>query len=137
MSKSHKVNTVYNIKYDTAATQSGLSDLRCDFYNPDQINFAHDPLVDFAILVELGTTGIYEGSFTPTTTGSWTLVVGSATANPPISGKTGRLEVESYIDSDRDGVTFDPTTDSQEAIRDAVDGVSANIASISRGGLLM
>jgi len=129
-----KINTPYEIVYDTDGTQSGLVDLRVDYYNPANV---HDPLVDFVTLTEVGTTGVYKGSFTPILTGQWTLIASSATSNPPITNKAGRIECVLYDETDLTGVGFSATTDSNTAIRNAVDGISATIAATARGGLLM
>jgi len=129
-----KINTPYEIVYDTDGTQTGLVDLRVDYYDPANV---HDPLVNFVVLTEIGTTGIYKGAFTPTILGEWTLVAGSVASNPPIANKAGRIECVNYDETDMAGTTYNPVTDSQEAIRAAVDGVAASIAASSRGGLLM
>jgi len=129
-----KINTVYEIVYDTDGTQTGLVDLRVDYYDPAN---AHDPLVDFVVLSEVGATGVYKGTVTPSALGEWTLIAGSASSNPPIANKAGRIECVRYDETDMAGATFDPLTDSNESIRNAVDGVAATIAATSRGGLLM
>jgi len=129
-----KINTPYEIVYDTDGTQTGLVDMRVDYYDPTN---THDPLVDFVTLTEVGVTGVYKGAFTPTVVGEWTLIAGSAASNPPIANKAGRIECVLYDETDLTGVGFNTTTDSNTAIRNAVDGISATIAATSRGGLLM
>lgn len=134
MSRVAYANEAFTITYDTEGTQTGLTDLRVDYYDPLD---AHDPATDFVMLTEVGSTGVYKGSFTPTAVGNWTLIASSAVSNPPISDKAMSLDVLNHSEIDLAGAGFVSGTDSLEAISNAVAVVAASInAPSARGGLI-
>jgi len=117
------INTPVDLVYDTEGTQSGLTDLRFDIYDPTG---AHNPLVDFVTGTEVGATGVYKATFTPTLEGSYIVIASSALSNPIIKDKAGVVEVKKHAQADVLGAGFLPTTDSLEQISNAVAAVAAN-----------
>jgi len=115
-------NAPVELVYDTEGTQSGLTDLRFDIYNPLG---AHDPLVDFVIGTEVGATGVYKAPFTPTLAGTYIVIASSALSNPLIKDKAGTVDVRVHDEAAIAGAGFLTSTDSLEAISNAVAGVAA------------
>jgi len=117
------LNVPVDLVYDTEGTQSGLTDLRFDLYDPTG---AHDPLVDFVIASEVGATGVYKASFTPTVEGSYIVIASSSASSPSIQDKAGVVEVKKHSQSDVVGAGFVPATDSLESLSNAISAVAAN-----------
>jgi len=127
------INVPFEVVYDTEGTQVGLTDLTVSVYDPANNN---NPANDF-ILTEIGTTGVYKGTFTPTVVGVHTIIVNSAASNPIIQDKASTVNVNQFGQSDLSGAGFISSTDSQEAISNKLDSVLAGInAPSARGGLI-
>jgi len=89
-------------------------------------------------MTEVGNTGIYKGAFTPTQVGTYVVVVSSVSSSPAIADKAGIVEVVNYNETDLAGAGFISATDSQEAIRNAIDTVAAAVNSpTSRGSVMV
>lgn len=138
------LNTPKEIVYDTEGTQSGLTTLHAVLYRPDgTLVGPSDPVVGTDAngqipLTEIGTTGVYKGTFTPNVQGTWVVVVSDPNANPIIDNKAGTVEVLQFSQQDLAGTAYNPTTDSQQAIRAAVDSVAAAVnAPTARGRVLV
>jgi len=138
------LNTAKEIIYDTEGDQTGLTAIHAILYRPDGTQVGpNDAVVGTDAngqipMTEIGTTGIYKGTFTPNAVGTWVVVVSDPTATPPITNKAGTVEVLQYAQQDLAGTPYNPTTDSQHAIRAAVDNVAAAVnAPISRGRVLV
>lgn len=115
-------NKPVDLVYDTEGTQSGLTDLRFDIYDPTG---AHDPLVNFVTATEIGATGVYKATFTPTMAGTYVVLASSALSNPAIVDKAGTVEVRLHDETAIAGAGFVTATDSLEAISNAIAGVAA------------
>ena len=90
-----------DITYHSQKHTSGLTDVTAQIYDESR---ALDP-VNFpdVVLIEIGTTGIYYGSFTPDAAGIWTVQVDSATKSDPAEFT---IQVGNY-DLDSLGSTLD------------------------------
>lgn len=115
------VGEVSRLTYDTDGTQTGLTDLEFDVYLPNGTADAGNPFA----ASEIASTGVYAANYTPTVKGDHILIASSATSSPVIANKAGMLQVEEHSSADLAGATFDPSTDSQEAIRDALTTLGA------------
>jgi len=115
-------NKPVDLVYDTEGTQSGLTDLRFDIYDP---NGVHDPLLDFVIATEVGNTGVYKATFTPALTGTYVVIASSALSSPAIADKGGTVTVYAHDETATAGAGFVSATDSLEAISNAIAGVAA------------
>jgi len=128
------VGKPFEIVYDTDGTQSGLTDLTAIWYDNTGV---HNPVTDFVVLSEIGTSGIYKGTFTPTAEGTWILSASSASSNPAIANKAMNLKVKKYSEDETAGFGFVANTDSLAAISAKVDSVlAAQGAPSARGGLI-
>jgi len=121
MSRQAFKDEVFQLVYDTDGTQSGLTDLEFAVYKPDGTVDAGGPYA----ATELGTTGVYRAAYTPTNVGDHVAVASSATSSPAIANKAGTFRVEEFSPADLAGATYDPATDSQESLRDALTALGA------------
>jgi len=78
-----KVNSPVEITYKAKGDTSGLTDVTMVIYDEghtlDGVNFPD------VIMTELGSTGVYYGSFTPDAVGVWTVVIDSVTKSAPLT----------------------------------------------------
>jgi len=133
MSRTGVINKQFEVVYDTEGTQSGLVDLTISVYDPAGNNV---PANDF-VLTEVGTTGVYEGFFTPTAVGMHVLIANSISSSPLISDKAMAVEVLQYSQQDLAGAGFVTGTDSQEQLSLKLDQVlAAQNAPSARGRLI-
>jgi len=129
-----------DIIYDTEGTQSNLQTLHAVLYRPDGTQVGpNDAVVGTDAngqipMTEIGTTGVYKGTFTPNVVGTWVVVVSDPNANPVIDNKAGTIVVLQYSQQDLAGAAYNPATDSQHAIRAAIDGVAATVNAPSARG---
>jgi hypothetical protein len=76
-----EVSKPVDITYRAAKHTSGLTDVTMQIYDEsralDAINFPD------VVMTEIGSTGIYYGSFTPDAKGTWTVMIDSATKSGP------------------------------------------------------
>jgi len=106
-------NKPVDLVYDTEGTQSGLTDLRFDVFDPAGNN---DPLVDFVVATEVGNSGVYKATFTPASTGTYIVLASSATSSPVIDNKAGTVTVLAHDEGAIAGAGFVSATDSLEAM---------------------
>ncbi len=156
MSVKGYVGELVDVAYDTEGTQSGLTDVVATIFV--QGNISGTP--DFTItLNEIGSTGVYRNTFTPTVSGTHIVIVNSLTSNPSIADKAGAYVIEdnsnkdvfdrivlaeTNINANTDaelaiikGPGFLSGTDSLEALSNAIAGVASAVgAPTSRGRVL-
>lgn len=123
MAKIWYKDKVMKVAYDTQGTQTGLTDLLATVYNPANTEITGSPFT----MTEIGTTGVYNASFTPDTVWEYTVLVSSALSSPAISNKAGTLQVLEDIM----GATYNAATDSLEAIRDLGDTMDGKLDTIN------
>lgn len=74
---SEKVGIIREVTYQAAGSTSGLNDVTMEIYDEsgakDGVGFPD------VVMVEIGVTGRYKGSFTPDTVGKWRVMMNSAT----------------------------------------------------------
>lgn len=121
MARTAYVGEVFQLVYDTEGTQAGLTDLEFAVYLPSGVLDAGGPFT----ATELGATGVYRAAYTPAAAGDHVAVASSALSSPVIADKAGTFRAEANSSADLGGATFDPTTDSQEAIRNALTSLGA------------
>jgi len=107
------INTPKDIIFDTAGTQVGITDLYFAYYDPAGNN---TPSTD-VLMKEVGTTGLYQGQFIPTSLGLWVVVISSVSAH--ISNKSGVVDVQN-TPVDLAGINYNSSTSSNTAISNAI-----------------
>jgi len=124
-------NKSADLVYDTEGTQSGVTDLRFDIYDPAG---AHDPLVDFVTATEVGNSGVYKASFTPTLVGTYVVLASSALSSPLIDNKAGTVTVRAHDENAIAGAGFVSATDSLEAMSNQLVTIAASQGAPSARG---
>lgn len=129
------IGSATEVVYDTEGTQSGLTDLTAKIFNPSNTSGTPDFSV---VLTEIGATGIYRGSFTPTLAGSHVVCVGSVLSSPVIDDKGGRIFVAANSEADVIAAVSSAETNLNTAISTAETNIITNtdneIAAIAGAG---
>lgn len=119
----------YTLVYETDSDQTGLTDVLFTVFDPTDTQVAGSPFTGS----ELASTAVYKAVFTPDQTGTYVVLVNSASSSPSIVNKAGAIEVV----EDLRGATYDSSTDSLEAIRDRVEDAVNSSGSPTAGGRLV
>ena len=146
------------IGYDTKGTQAGLTDVVTDIFLPNNNTATPDLQVT---LTEVGATGIYRGTYTPTIAGVYRQVTNSVSSNPTIENvasshyigakdpadietdltaliNAAETNINNNIDAeaaDIKGAGFGTATHSLVAIKNAVDAIAANVGAPQAMGM--
>lgn len=71
----YKIGEVIEVTYQATKTESGLTDVIMEIY--DETGAKDIPSFPDVVMVEIGSTGRYKGSFTPDVVGKWRVMIDS------------------------------------------------------------